>query len=77
MEDSETIKDFSGKIVKIVNQIRLMGEEFSDQRVGEKMLISLPERFGSKIASLEDSRDISQMSLTDVVNSHKATEQRR
>src|ERR1044072_889878 len=63
--------------MKIVNQIRLMGEELPDQRVVEKMLISLPERFESKIASLEDSRDISQMSLTELVTSLKAIEQRR
>src|ERR1044072_5046924 len=49
MKDSDTIKDFSGKMMKIVNQIRLMGEELSDQRVVEKMLISLPERFESKM----------------------------
>lgn len=77
MKDNETVKEFSGKMMKIVNQIRLLGEELSDQRVVEKMLISLPERFESKIASLEDSRDIAHMSLSELVNSLQATEQRR
>ena len=45
MKDSETIKEFSDKLMKVVNQIRLLGEELNDKRVGEKVLVSFPEKF--------------------------------
>ena len=45
MKDSETIKEFSDKLMKVVNQIRLLGEELNDKRVVEKVLVSLLEKF--------------------------------
>ncbi|XP_031252336.1 uncharacterized protein LOC116110254 [Pistacia vera] len=54
-----------------------MGEEMIDKRIVEKVLVSLPERFDSKISSLEDSKDLTQITLTDLVNALQAQEQRR
>ena len=45
MKDSETIKEFSDKLMKVVNQIRLLGEELNDKRVMKKVLVSLPKKF--------------------------------
>ena len=77
MNDSETIKEFMSKLMKVVNQIRLMGEEFLDNRIVEKILVVLPERFESKISSLEESKDLSKISVTELVNALQAQEQRR
>ena len=73
MKDSETIKEFSDKLMKVVNQIRLLGEELNDKRVVEKVLVSLPKNFESKISSLEDSRDLSQITLSKLINALQAT----
>lgn len=54
MKDNKTIKEYSNRLMEVVNKIRLHGEELSDQRVMEKVLVSLLERFESKISSLED-----------------------
>ena len=54
MKDSESIKDFADRLMKIVSQIWILGEELEDRRVVEKMLVSLPLRFEHKICSLED-----------------------
>lgn len=54
-----------------------MGEELNDKCVAEKVLISLPEKFEAKISSLEESRDLSQISLAELVNALQATEKRR
>ncbi|XP_020214488.1 uncharacterized protein LOC109798576 [Cajanus cajan] len=77
MKESETVKEFSDRLSKVVTQIRLLGEELSDQRVVEKVLVCLPERFESKISSLEENKDFSQISLAELVNALQATEQRR
>ena len=43
----------------------------------EKVLVSLPERFESKISSLEESRDLSKITVAELINALQATEQRR
>jgi hypothetical protein len=63
MKETETIKDLSSQISKLVNQVRLLGEDFSDSRIVEKVLVSLPKKFKHKIFSLEDSKDFSKMSF--------------
>ena len=45
--------------MSIVSQIKLFGEGFPTQRFVEKLLISLPEMYESKISSLEDFKDLS------------------
>ena len=59
MKETETIKDFSSQILKLVNQVRLLGEDFPDSRIVEKVLVSLLEKFEHKICSLEDLKDFS------------------
>lgn len=61
----------------IVNEIRLLGEDFLDSRVVEKVLVTLPERFEYKISSLEESKDLSKISLAKLMNALQAQEQRR
>jgi hypothetical protein len=61
----------------VVSQIRLLGEDLSDQRVVEKNLVCLPERFEAKISSLEETKDFSQITLAELVNALQATEHRR
>ncbi|KAL4388598.1 hypothetical protein GQ457_09G027370 [Hibiscus cannabinus] len=77
MKESESVKEYADRLMKIVNQIRLFGEDLPEKRVVEKVLVSLPEKFESKIYSLEDSKDISQLSLAELVNSLQAVEQRK
>ncbi|GKV06130.1 hypothetical protein SLEP1_g18057 [Rubroshorea leprosula] len=77
MKDTETVKEFSDRLMKVVNKIRLQGEELSDKAVVEKVLVSLLEKFEHKISSLEDSKDLSQFSLNELVNALQAVEQRK
>ncbi|GKV53769.1 hypothetical protein SLEP1_g60284, partial [Rubroshorea leprosula] len=77
MKDAETVKEFSDRLTKVVNKIRLQGEELSDKAVVEKVLVSLPEKFEHKISSLGDSKDLSQFSLNELVNALQAVEQRK
>ena len=56
MKNDETVKEYTDRLVRIVSQIRLHGEELSERRVVEKELVSVLERFEPKIPSLEDSR---------------------
>ncbi|KAG8479288.1 hypothetical protein CXB51_029082 [Gossypium anomalum] len=77
MKEEETVKQYSDRIMAVVNSIRLLGEQFSEARIVEKVLSTLPERYEAKILSLEDSRDLTTISLTELINALYSQEQRR
>ena len=77
MKDNESIKEYVDRLMEVVNKIRLLGADLTDQRVVEKVLVSFPERFESKISSLEDSKDLTKISLAELVHAFQAQEQRR
>ena len=77
MKETETVKEYSDRIMKVVNQIRLLGEELTEKRIVEKVLVSLPEKYESKISSLEDSKDLDSLTLSELVSALQAQEQRR
>ncbi|XP_052480565.1 uncharacterized protein LOC128034977 [Gossypium raimondii] len=77
MREEETVKQYADRIMAVVNSIRLLGEHFDEARIVEKVLSTLPERYEAKISSLEDSRDLASISLTELINTFYAQEQRR
>ncbi|XP_017622188.1 uncharacterized protein LOC108466376 [Gossypium arboreum] len=48
MKEEETVKQYSDRIMAVVNSIRLLGEQFSEARIVEKVLLTLPKRYESK-----------------------------
>ncbi|XP_016690843.1 uncharacterized protein [Gossypium hirsutum] len=77
MKEVETVKQYLDRIMAVVNQIRLLGNQFPDIQVVEKLITTLPERYESKISSLEDSMDLSTISLLELINALYALEQKR
>lgn len=58
MKESETTKDYFDKLISIANQARVLGTDLLDNRLVQKILVSLPERFEATIASLENTKDL-------------------
>ncbi|XP_075095351.1 uncharacterized protein LOC142173625 [Nicotiana tabacum] len=77
MQDDETIAKSSDRISLIVNKIRLLDEDFKDDRIVEKILVTIPERFESKISFLEESKDLSTISVAELISALQAQEQIR
>ncbi|XP_006599780.1 uncharacterized protein [Glycine max] len=77
MEESKTIKEYSNKLLGIVNKIKLLGNDFADSRIVEKILVTVPERYEASIASLENTKDLSKITLAEVLHALQAQEQRR
>ena len=48
-----------------------------DSRIVEKLLVTVPERFEATITSLENTKDLSKISLAELLNALQAQEQRR
>ncbi|TYK23235.1 Retrovirus-related Pol polyprotein from transposon TNT 1-94 [Cucumis melo var. makuwa] len=65
------------ELLDIANQIRLLGFEFKDSRIVEKILVSVPEKFEASISTLENTKDLTQITLAEILNALQAQEQRR
>lgn len=74
MNDSGSMNDFMDRVMKVVNRVRLLGEELTDKRVVEKLLISLPERFKAKLSSLEDFSKITLVEIGECIASNQVKE---
>ena len=68
MKYYKSVKEYMNRGVKVVNQIRLLGDEFPKSRIVEKVPIIIPEIFELKISSLKDSKDLSMLTLLELAN---------
>ncbi|XP_062003427.1 uncharacterized protein LOC133720952 [Rosa rugosa] len=76
MGDDETIDDFHGRILKIFGQCRSLGAHFDEDKIVKKILRALPEKFHSKVTSIEDSFDIDEYPLDELIGNLKTYEMR-
>ncbi|XP_071737084.1 uncharacterized protein [Rutidosis leptorrhynchoides] len=60
----------------VVNQIKLHGDKISDQMVVEKIMISVPQKFEAKISTIEESCDVSMLTISELTSKLQAQEQR-
>eukprot|EP00256_Glycine_max_P032673 XP_006577564.1 uncharacterized protein LOC102666775 [Glycine max] len=77
MKESETVKDYTDKSLGIANKIRLLGGDFANSRIVEIFLVTVPKRYEASIVSLENTKDLSKITLAEVVHALQAQEQRR
>jgi len=77
IKETETIKDYSERLLNIANRVRLLGSVFNDSRFVEKILVNVPERFEATITTLENTKDLSKITFAELLNALQAQEQRR
>ena len=67
MEEDKSFDEFYAKLKDIVNSAFNLGEIILEPKIMRKVLRFLPERFHTKITSIEESKDIDQIPLTKLV----------
>ncbi|XP_048498254.1 uncharacterized protein LOC125496749 [Beta vulgaris subsp. vulgaris] len=77
MKKSEGAKEYENRMMAIVNQIKLPGGDSSSQRVVDKLLVTLPDRYETKISTLEDSKNLSTLTFGELINALHAVDQIR
>jgi len=77
MKEIETIKSYADKLLSIFNKVRLLSKDFTDERIVQKILVIVPEKYESKISALKESKDLSNITLGELVNVLHAQEQGR
>ena len=75
MTNSETIDQFMTKVMGVVNQLRMNGEELDDQIIVEKVLRCLPKKF-DMIVTVFESRESTKLSVEELTGSLLAHEAR-
>ncbi|KAL6332552.1 hypothetical protein AAG906_008972 [Vitis piasezkii] len=62
-------------LMDVVNQM-LLGEAFTDQKVVEKIMVSVPQKFEAKISAIEESCDLQTLTIVELTSKLHAQEQR-
>ena len=69
MKQSESITEYFAKVTSVANQMRSNGETMPDTKVVEKVLRTLTERFTYVVVSIEESKDVSTMTIDELQSS--------
>ncbi|XP_074373431.1 uncharacterized protein LOC141713755 [Apium graveolens] len=75
MTNSENIGEFVTRLKMVTNEIKRNGESLDDVQVMEKLLHSLTKKFDYVVTSIEESKDLSTISIDELVGSLQAHEQ--
>jgi len=69
MLEDETFREFYTKMSDLRNSMVSLGKTVSDVKVIQKILRSLPERFKIKVTTIEESKDLEEMKIEELVGS--------
>jgi len=45
IKEAETIKEYADKLLGVVNKVRLLGNDFSDERIVQIFLVYVPNKY--------------------------------
>ncbi|KAL4325065.1 hypothetical protein GQ457_11G028180 [Hibiscus cannabinus] len=76
MKEGESIHDCSNNLMVIVNQMRTYGEQITDQKVVEKLLRSLTRKYESIVSAIEESKDLTVLTIDELLGSLQSHEDR-
>ncbi|XP_050150552.1 uncharacterized protein LOC126625528 [Malus sylvestris] len=76
MNDNESLSVYIAKLFDLINQMKSYGEDLSNQRIVQKLLISLPKSYDSIAAVIENTKDLDTIDAQNVVAILKGYEQR-
>jgi hypothetical protein len=69
MLKEETFREFYTKISDLRNSMVSLGKSVSNVKLIRKILRSLPERFRINVTTIEESKDLEEMKIEDLVGS--------
>jgi len=79
MKDLDSVDHFMTHVTIIVNQLHTNGEDIQEKKVVQKVLRSLPDKFNMVAVSIEESKDLSQLTIEELMGSlltHKSRSSR-
>ncbi|XP_075515526.1 uncharacterized protein LOC142550172 [Primulina tabacum] len=74
MEDKESILEYDSRLRQLSNEAHSLGDPMSNERLVNKVLRSLPEKFNVKLCAIEESKDTSTINLDELMSSLRTFE---
>ncbi|XP_073025191.1 uncharacterized protein [Primulina eburnea] len=74
MEDKESILEYDNRLRQLSNEAHSFGDPMPNERLVNKVLRSLPERFNVKVCAIEESKDTSKINLDGLMSSLRTFE---
>jgi hypothetical protein len=74
MLEDETFGEFYSKMSDLRYSMVSLGKPISDVKLIRKILRSLPERFRIKVTTIEESKDLEEIKIEELVGSHQTYE---
>ncbi|XP_073061619.1 uncharacterized protein [Primulina eburnea] len=74
MEDKESILEYDCRLRQLSNESHSLGDPIPNERLVNKVLRSLPERFNVKVCAIEESKDTSNINLDELMSSLRTFE---
>ena len=69
--EDELFNSFYGRLNEIAIAKLNLGEKIEDAKVVKKVLKSLPESLRAKVTSIEESKDLDEIKIQELVGSHQ------
>ena len=66
MKEGENIEAYLLKVDEVVNSITGLGEEVKESMIVQKVLRSLPLKYDAKVAAIEESRDLTKLTMDEL-----------
>ncbi|KAL5571277.1 hypothetical protein UlMin_020874 [Ulmus minor] len=76
MKEGESITDYCARTMGIINKMRFHGEKMEDLAIVEKILRSLVPKYDYVVCSIEESKDIDELSFDELQSSLLVHEQK-
>lgn len=76
MKKGESINDYFGRVMTVANDMRNYGEDMSDVKIVEKILRTLTDKWNYIVCSIEEAKDIGQLSVDALQSSLLVHEQK-
>ena len=74
MKEGESVEEFYNRVIILVNQMRINGEVIEDRRIIEKIMRSFTRKFEYVVVAIEESNDISTLSLESLLGTLQSHE---
>ena len=69
MSEDESFDSFYSKLNQLVVSKFYLGEKMEDSKIVRKILRSLPESFHAKVTTIEESKDLDDIKVQDLIGS--------
>ncbi|CAL1401775.1 unnamed protein product [Linum trigynum] len=76
MKEGESVSDYTARVKSIASKLKQYGEKIEETKVVEKILRSLLPKFDYVVVAMDEAKDVSKMTVDEVIGSLQAREER-